>query len=421
MCILPECLEGFDAQRVFGYGVFQGACGGELLLDYPQDAAGKTLEGRSFHNGRFIMAMRKALQATKTAELRQGAVTALLEDEKNGQVNGVSYRTSDGQAHKISAALTVVCDGLFSTLRKNLTENTAHTRSRFLGLVLKDVEYPRANGGNVILADPSPILLYPISSTEGRMLIDFPDDLPTNENGALSKFLLSHTINQLPVCVRPSFEKAVQEGNFKAMPNRQLGARPLKRPGTLVIGDALNVRHPLTGGGMTVAFTDVQNVLALFDGYLKDFNDGTSIDLLVSRHYETRQCKNAAINILADALYDVFGLKYGSLRDACFDYLSQGGEMLAGPVRLLSGISRSQSLLVRHFFSVALWGVYRNCFPLPTPKAIIKSFLMLRDANIIILPLLMQEHPGIGFQVVAALLRTIFWIPYQSYIIPKDA
>ena len=413
-CRVTECLEGYDAQRVLGYGIFQGDK--MLRLDYPKDAAGVTHEGRSFHNGRLLTSLREAVKATETAELRQGAVNALIEDA-NGRVNGVSYKTSEGVAGTVTAPVTIVCDGLFSTLRKELTANTFQVRSRFLGLVLKDVDYPLAEGGNVILADPTPILLYPISSTEGRMLIDFPDEIPTNEEGQLTRHLLTHTISQLPKCIHASFTRAVTEGNFKAMPNRQQCARPVARPGTLIVGDALNVRHPLTGGGMTVAFTDCAAVVAAFDASIKDFNDPAALDALAHTHYATRAAPVAAINILADALYDVFGSTYGvALREACFDYLSQGGEKAAGPIRLLSGVSRSQELLVRHFFSVALWGVQKQLWPIPTPVGLVNSFCMLRDACTIILPLLLQEHPTWPFRLAAATLRTIFWIPYRSYV-----
>ena len=411
---LGGALEGFDAQRVYGYGIFSGKDHDLLSLEYPRNERGELHEGRSFHNGRFIMALRREL-TNAGGELRQGSVTAMTHDSK-GRVNGVTYRTRDGKIENVTGALTVVCDGLFSSFRSELVENTFQTRSKFLGLVLTNPKYPQPLGGNVFLADPTPILLYPISSTEARMLIDFPTDIPTDKE-ALKQLLLTHTIKQLPSSLHESFREAVEEGSsIKQMPNRQLCARPVRKAGALTLGDALNVRHPLTGGGMTVAFTDVSRIVSAFEKEIVDFNDHRSLDRLVSNHYATRSAPVAAINILADALYDVFGQKYGSLRAACYDYLSQGGEMAAGPIRLLSGVSRSQVLLVSHFFSVALWGVYRSCFPIPTPASIKKSFLMLRDANIIILPLLLQEHPGWFCSSLAALLRTIFWIPYNSYV-----
>lgn len=54
------------------------------------------------------------------------------------------------------------------------------------------------------------------------------------------------------------------------------------------------------------------------------------------------------------------------MRQACFDYLALGGSCATGPVSLLSGLNPSPSLLVMHFFSVALFGVQRLLKPRPT-------------------------------------------------------
>ena len=50
---------------------------------------------------------------------------------------------------------------------------------------------------------------------------------------------------------------AIQNGDIKSMPCSFLAAAPLEKPGVLLLGDALNMRHPLTGGGMSVALNDV--------------------------------------------------------------------------------------------------------------------------------------------------------------------
>ena len=64
--------------------------------------------------------------------------------------------------------------------------------SCFVGLVLENCELPYANHGHVILADPSPILFYPISSTEVRCLVDIPGEkVPSVANGEMAKYLKS--------------------------------------------------------------------------------------------------------------------------------------------------------------------------------------------------------------------------------------
>lgn len=86
-------------------------------------------------------------------------------------VSGVQYKTADGTLRTASAHLTVVCDGMYSTFRKQLAEGAIKHPSFFVGLLLKGVTLPYPNHGHVVLAKPSPVLFYPISDTEvGRVL-----------------------------------------------------------------------------------------------------------------------------------------------------------------------------------------------------------------------------------------------------------
>lgn len=62
--------------------------------------------------------------------------------------------------------------------------------SCFVGLVLENCQLPFANHGHVVLGDPSPILFYPISSTEIRCLVDVPGQkVPSISNGEMEKYL----------------------------------------------------------------------------------------------------------------------------------------------------------------------------------------------------------------------------------------
>lgn len=70
--------------------------------------------------------------------------------------------------------------------------------SCFVGLVLENCQLPFANHGHVILADPSPILFYPISSTEVRCLVDVPGQkLPSIANGEMANHLKTRVAPQV--------------------------------------------------------------------------------------------------------------------------------------------------------------------------------------------------------------------------------
>ncbi|KAK8563158.1 hypothetical protein V6N12_011214 [Hibiscus sabdariffa] len=138
---------------------------------------------------------------------KQGSVTSLLEEK--GTIKGVQYRTKGGQELTAYAHLTIVCNGGFSNLRgfsylELAKFNQAFMKEHFLvhfsiqvdvpscfvGLVLENCELLYPNHGHVMLADPSPILFYPISSTEVRCLVDIPGHKVSSvSNGEMTHYM----------------------------------------------------------------------------------------------------------------------------------------------------------------------------------------------------------------------------------------
>ncbi|KAJ8439735.1 hypothetical protein Cgig2_009559 [Carnegiea gigantea] len=180
-------------KRVLGYGIFKD--GKHTKLSYPLEKFHADVAGRSFHNGRFIQRMREKAASLPNVKLEQGTVTSLIEE--NGIVKGVQYKTKDGEEMKAYAPLTVVCDGCFSNLRRSLCSPMIDVPSHFVGLVLENCQLPFPNHGHVIFADPSPILFYPISSSEIRCLVDVPGQkLPSIANGEMGKYLKTVVASQ---------------------------------------------------------------------------------------------------------------------------------------------------------------------------------------------------------------------------------
>ena len=400
---LGELLNGFDAQTVNGYTIIKPD-EDNLVLQYPHkaaadDAVGRE-EGRSFHNGRFVNSLRKAAQAEKNCNVIEGSVTTLIEDE-NGIVVGAAYQHkptgSESQQQQLVqqhyAAMTIVADGCLSSFRRKLL-TTQHTKlSSFLGLILTDCPLPTRNHGHVILAQPTPILAYPISSTEVRMLIDFPNGTLPSDKVKLTDHLLSVVLPQLPAMMHSSFRTAVSEGRMSSMPNQSLVCRPVVKRGVMLVGDSSNMRHPLTGGGMTVAMFNSRQLITSLNKYnVNNMNDSNNLHTAIDDYYTNRTTNVKVINILADALYNVFCTQYDTLRNACFHYLARGEKYSGGPVRLLSGISQSQFVLVYHFFAVAFYGVRTQIWPWRGISGVVGCAGMMRDACHIILPLLAREN-----------------------------
>nr|GMD89191.1 squalene monooxygenase-like [Ipomoea batatas] len=371
---LEDCVEQIDAQRVFGYALFKD--GKNTRLSYPLEKFHADVSGRSFHNGRFIQRMREKAASLPNVQLEEGTVTSLLEEK--GTIKGVQYKTKSGEELKAYAPLTVV-----------------DVPSCFVGLVLENCRLPHANHGHVILGDPSPILFYPISSTEIRCLVDVPGQkVPSISNGEMAKYLKTVVAPQVPPELYDAFIAAVDKGNIRTMQNRSMPAAPHPTPGALLMGDAFNMRHPLTGGGMTVALSDIV-VLRNLLRPLQDLNDAPTLCKYLESFYTLRKPVASTINTLAGALYKVFCASPDQarkeMRQACFDYLSLGGVFSNGPVSLLSGLNPRPLSLVCHFFAVAIYGVGRLLLPFPSLKRMWIGARLISSASAIILPIIKAE------------------------------
>jgi len=95
---------------------------------------------------------------------------------------------------ELYGALTVVADGCFSKLRKGLVTSKPEVKSHFVGLLLDNCPQIRANHAELVLAKPSPVLVYQISSSKTRVLVDMRDGMPRD----IRSHLLDHVAPQMP-------------------------------------------------------------------------------------------------------------------------------------------------------------------------------------------------------------------------------
>jgi len=204
--------------------------------------------------------------------------------------------------------LTVAADGCRSNLRSDYITKQAEVRSHFFGLELIDTKLPEQYHGTVILSDIAPVLLYQIGTHETRALVDIQGRPPSQTNGELKNYLLNTVVPVLPESVKPSFKKAVEaSSSVRSMPNSWLPPTVNKTPGLLFVGDSMNMRHPLTGGGMTVAFNDVVLMKDLLSvERVPDLSDTELVLEQMEKFHWRRKNLTSIINIMAQALYALF-------------------------------------------------------------------------------------------------------------------
>ncbi|CAI9163382.1 unnamed protein product [Rangifer tarandus platyrhynchus] len=389
---LEDTVEGIDAQVVNGYIIHDQESKTEVQIPFPLSENNHVRSGRAFHHGRFIMRLRKAAMAEPNAKFIEGTVLQLLEEDD--AVMGVQYKDKEtGDIKELQAPLTIVADGLFSKFRKNLTSNKVSISSHFVGFLMENAPQFKANHAELILANPSPVLIYQISPNETRVLVDIRGDMPRN----LREYMTENIYPQLPDHLKGPFLEASQNSRLRSMPASFLPSSPVNKRGVLLLGDAYNMRHPLTGGGMTVVFNDIKLWRKLLKGIPDLYDDAAIFQAKQSFYWTRKKSHSFVVNVLAQALYELFSATddyLHQLRKACFFYFKLGGKCVAGPVGLLSVLSPNPLVLIGHFFGVAVYATY-FCFKsepwITKPRAIFSSGAVLYRACSVIFPLIYSE------------------------------
>lgn len=132
----------------------------------------------------------------------------------------------------------------------------------------------------------------------------------------------------LPPQLVPTFLSTLNSSDSekrpRSMPNSYLPARFQGRDaeGVVMLGDAMNMRHPLTGGGMTVALNDVLILTDLLGmsgtATAVDLGDWSQVAPRLESWYWRRKGVATCINVLAQALYSLFGADGQQTVSCCF-------------------------------------------------------------------------------------------------------
>jgi len=450
---LEACLEGIDAIPCYGYHITYHD--DDVVVPYPaldgegrvevverpnvsaaeytgageegkgkegparRRTSGKTPEGRAFHHGRFIMKLRQACLAHRNITVVETEATATIRGQSSAEILGVEARTEDpatGQKRPdyFFGQLTVIADGYASRFRAPLlgADKVPLVRSKFYALELVDCPFPPHGFGHVVIGDGFfPVLLYQIGSRETRALIDVPTGLPAASpaRGGVRGYMRDVVAPSLPEAVRPSFLAALDAHGDKiprSMPNSYLAPtkQAARYSGAVLLGDAFNMRHPLTGGGMTVALHDALLLADLLrPDRVPSLGDTPRVRAALARFQSDRKQLAAIINVLAMALYTLFAARDRQLRAlqrGCFAYFQRG--FTDEPVALLGGMLPRPFVLAYHFFSVAFLAIWLNACDvvgrrgpllglLAVPLALADAVLILWRACVVFVPLGWRE------------------------------
>lgn len=421
---LGHCLDGIDSILCHGYTVIYH--GKPAVINYPtidengevthqwsgQGKEGKRPTGRGFHHGKFIMQLRRACMGHKNITVVETEVMNTVRGEMSDQILGVETRTTNKETGEKTpdcffGHLTIIADGYHSKFRKEIINTNPIVKSKFYALELIDCQMTQPGYALVIIGNAYPVLLYQIGTHETRILMDVPTDLPeaSPAAGGVRAYIKNYVIPALPEPIRPSVERALEDGKIpRSMPNSWLPPSQQNKEGLILLGDAMNMRHPLTGGGMSVAFNDAVLLSDLLNpDRIPNLEDSQAVQGAMKTLYWRRKNVTGIINVLAQALYALFAANDRQLRAlqlGCFEYFERG--MTDGPSGLLAAVIQRPIVLAYHFFSVAFLAIWLNMCSIvggplglwKLPLAIVDAILLLWKACIVFVPVMWRE----GFQ-----------------------
>ena len=249
---------------------------------------------------------------------------------------------------------------------------------------MASAKLPIPRYAHAVLGHGPPILMYPISSHETRILIDIPSHLYTRLGGprGVRIYLSECVLPILPREIQPQLHSVIEEGRLRSLPNAWIPSTKQTTPGLIMIGDALNMRHPLTGAGMTIALRDailLAKLLDLID--IPNLRDGDRAKILKEKlqtfHWR-RKTYSAPLNILAQALYFLFvsvsdkntdkylALALQIIQRGFIGYVQKGERYFREPAWILGGVvldrdrwaSSSFCRLFYHFFAVVVYSLW---------------------------------------------------------------
>ncbi|KAF2185567.1 hypothetical protein K469DRAFT_778572 [Zopfia rhizophila CBS 207.26] len=284
-------------------------------------------EGRSFHHGRFVSKLRNAAQREgETTEVKSAVICLLKNDQPRQPLGLNAWLVNEKSVLRVSRLLA-------SAFGANIFNSS------------------------IVIGSGPPVLIYRTGAHKSRaaFVIDYPykalsDLISETSLFQLSSKLFSRSGAGSETWPSPSYTESVVTSKCSAV------AR------TLLLGDASNMRHPLTGAGTIVALSNVvlfakllhPDVIALSDTNSASNSDFGSLRAYISHvDFSPDHVLKAALytlNVADDPQLEV-------MQRGFMCYIQKGGHLVEEPAGPIGDVLHSPLQLFYHFFAVALYFV----------------------------------------------------------------
>jgi 2-polyprenyl-6-methoxyphenol hydroxylase-like FAD-dependent oxidoreductase len=346
---LLTALTGKPAVPIQGFMVTSG----NERIRLPYDGVGAhRLPGLCLEHGLLRRRMLDAVGGFPNVTVKYGARVVQVDQTRPSDI---VVRVANGKGVcDYRCRLLIAADGPQSRIGR-LAGITVHSRriSTIFGFRVAAKNLPEPDFGHVFLGGSTPILAYPISADEARVLFDLPYDCARRPDladcAAMAKVL--------PAGLRRDVAQAFEE-QAKAMVLTHATCTDRSVQGCVaLVGDAGGSCHPLTASGMTMCVSDallLQKALAEQPDRLP-----RALDL----YQRWRRWPQATRMALAEALRDSFcgtSPELRLLQKGILSYWRDSPAGRAATLALLSTVDGRPQALLRQFVTVMVRGLRRH-------------------------------------------------------------
>jgi 2-polyprenyl-6-methoxyphenol hydroxylase-like FAD-dependent oxidoreductase len=326
-----------------GFAVTSAADDDPMLLDYPVTGAG-TPGAFTMHHEDLRGLLLEAIEKQSEITLISGTpAVGVIYDR--GAVAGVTTR----QNSVVRAGLTVLCDGRFSSLRRDLGFTPAvDLVSYTLVLTPSGIPLPHPGYGHVFLGGPGPVLAYEVAGGAVRVCVDIPLHLAKAYRRREDQIVRSGYVDHLPEAIRGPFVDALRTPGSEMSANVKVMGAPCWAPGLVLMGDSAVCSHPLTAMGMTAGLRDA---IALRN----ELDRGPDQASALYRFERYRQRDVWLRQTFTDSLYQIFSGPdevNGALRTGLFRHWRGSDRARANTIALLAGDDRRLPTFISEYTKV---------------------------------------------------------------------
>ena len=325
---------------IVGFAVVDGEK--TALLPYAPGNRGLGIEHHAL-----IEPLLDILEKRGDVEVRRRTRVALVSDGTDGVE---AILTRDGKSERVRARILVASDGRASPLRRALGITEHHDRlSMMIGVLVDAAALPHAGRGHLFIGGPAPVLAYPISGTQARVMVDLPLG-STPDRVRTEPEILSGVLEPL----RQAVLEALQREAPLIASNDTRTTEQVYKGNVVLVGDAAGCCHPLSASGMASAVRDARALHGAMSSALND------VPAALAAYARARRPANRTRIALASSLYEAFSKdssEMAALRSGLFRYWERSPTGTRISMSLLSTRETRMSVMAREYARVVVHGL----------------------------------------------------------------